>query len=89
MWIIDKINLKQNTQYKTDLEVSHDTDLVHDIMIGYAEQKGNDVYVYNTGGGFMWNRYGTLIGYTSDTVTIKHGSNILICGERGEVKATR
>ena len=58
-------------------------------MIGYAEQKGNDVYVYDTNGGFIWNRYGTLMGFTSDTVTIKHGSNILICGEHGEVKFTK
>ena len=58
-------------------------------MIGYAEQKGNDVYVYNTNGGFMWNRYGTLMGYTADTVTIKHGSNILICGVYGEIKFTK
>lgn len=58
-------------------------------MIGYAEQKGNDVYVYNPSGGFMWNRYGTLVSYTSDTVIIKHGANTLICGEHGEVKATR
>lgn len=58
-------------------------------MIGYAEQKGDNVYVYNTTGGFMWNRYGTLVGYTANTVTIKHGSVTYICGERGEVKFTK
>lgn len=58
-------------------------------MIGYAEQKGDNVYAYNTNGGFMWNRYGTLVGYTANTVTIKHGSVTYICGERGEVKFTK
>ncbi len=58
-------------------------------MIGYAEQKGDNVYVYNIKGGFMWNRYGTLVSYTGNTVTIKQGSTTYICGERGEIKATR
>lgn len=51
-------------------------------MIGYAEQKGSNVFVYNTNGGFLWNRTGTLMGYTSSTVTIKQGSTIMVCGER-------
>ena len=58
-------------------------------MIGYAEQKGSNVYVYNTNGGFIWNRMGTLVGYTSTTVTIRHGSVTYILGERGEIKFTR
>ncbi len=58
-------------------------------MIGYAEQKGSNVYVYNQNGGFLWNRTGTLVGYTSNTVTIKHGSTTYVCGELGEVKFTR
>lgn len=58
-------------------------------MIGHAEQKGSNVYVYNQNGGFLWNRIGTLVGYTSNTVTIKHGSTTYVCGERGEVKFTR
>ena len=58
-------------------------------MIGYVEQKGSDVYVYSQNGGFLWNRTGTLVGYTSNTVTIKHGSTTYVCGERGEVKFTR
>ena len=72
-----------------NIEVAHDTNLVYKSMIGYAEQKGDNVYVYNTKGGFMWNRYGTLVSYTANTVTIKHGSTIYICGEHGEVKFTR
>ncbi len=58
-------------------------------MIGYAEQKGSNVYVYNTNGGFMWNRYGTLVSYTATAVIIKHGSTTYICGERGEIKFTK
>lgn len=58
-------------------------------MISHAEQKGSNVYVYNQNGGFLWNRTGTLVGYTSNTVTIRHGSTTYVCGERGEVKFTR
>lgn len=58
-------------------------------MIGYAEQKGNTVYVYNTNGAYIWHRVGTLQAYTSSTVTIVHGSVTYICGERGEIKFTR
>lgn len=58
-------------------------------MIGFAEQKGTTVYVYGLNGGYIWHRVGTLLGYTSNTVTIKHGSTIYICGEHGEIKATR
>lgn len=58
-------------------------------MIGHAEQKGSNVYVYNQNGGFIWNRAGTLVGYTANTVTIRHGSTTYVCGERGEVKFTR
>lgn len=43
-------------------------------MIGYAEQKGYAVYVYGPNGGYIWHRVGTLLGYTSTMVTIKHGS---------------
>jgi hypothetical protein len=58
-------------------------------MIGYAEQKGFTVYVYGPNGGYIWHRVGTLLGYTINTVTIKHGSTTYICGEHGKVKATR
>lgn len=57
-------------------------------MIGYAEQKGSTVYVYGPNGGYIWNRVGILLGCTTNTVTIQHGSITYICGGRGEVKAT-
>ena len=47
-------------------------------MIGYAEQKGFTVYVYGPNGGYIWHRVGTLLGYTINTVTIKHGSTTYI-----------
>lgn len=52
-------------------------------MIGYA------VYVCGPNGGYIWHRVGTLLGYTSTIVPIKHGSTTYICEERGEIKATR
>lgn len=35
-------------------------------MIGYAEQKGSNVYVYNTNGGFIWNRVGILMAVANN-----------------------
>ncbi len=58
-------------------------------MIAYAEQAGSNVYVRDANGGILWTRTGTLIGYTSNTVTIKQGSTTFICGEKGEIKFTR
>lgn len=43
-------------------------------MIGYAEQKGSTVYVYGPNGGYIRSRVGILLGYTTNTVTINHGS---------------
>lgn len=57
-------------------------------MIGYAEQKGLDVYVYNPNGRFMWNRRGDLQSYTSNTVIIKQGSTTFVCGENGQILST-
>lgn len=58
-------------------------------MIGSAVQKGNEVYVYNLNGGLMWANSGTLLGFTSHTVTIKRGSITYVYGERGELKFSR
>lgn len=59
------------------------------MMIGFAEQKGPTVYVYNSNGGYMWHRDGILLSYTSTQVVIKRYSSIYVCGEHGEVKLTR
>ena len=39
-------------------------------MIGSAKQQGTNVMVYNESGGFMFNKTGNLVGYTSNTVTV-------------------
>lgn len=58
-------------------------------MIGYAEQRGSAVYVYNTNGGILWTNYGELQSYTSSTVVIRRGGTTYVYGERGEIKFTR
>jgi hypothetical protein len=58
-------------------------------MIGSAKQQGTNVMVYNESGGFMFNRTGNLVGYTSNSVTVKQGGTTYVYGERGEIKSTR
>ena len=58
-------------------------------MIGSAKQQGTNVMVYNESGGFMFNKTGNLVGYTSNTVTVKRGGTIYVYGEHGEIKSTR
>ncbi len=58
-------------------------------MIGSAKQQGTNVMVYNESGGFMFNKTGNLVGYTSNTVTVKQGGTTYVYGERGEIKSTR
>ena len=58
-------------------------------MIGMAKQQGSNVMVYNESGGFMYNKTGNLVGYTSNTVTVKQGGTTYVYGERGEIKSTR
>lgn len=54
-----------------------------------AKQQGTNVMVYNESGGFMFNKIGNLVGYTSDTVTVKQGGTTYVYGERGEIKFTK
>lgn len=56
-------------------------------MIGFVEQKDLTVYVYSLDGDYLWSKVGTLLGYTSSIVIIKHGSitYTYICGDRGEI----
>ena len=44
------------------------------IMIASAIQRGSSVYVYDERGKNLYTRSGTLIGFTSTTVTIKRGN---------------
>ena len=58
-------------------------------MIGMAKQQGTNVCVYSETGSFMFNKTGTLVGYTSNTVTVKHGASTYVYGEHGEIKFTK
>jgi hypothetical protein len=58
-------------------------------MIGSAKQQGTNVMVYSESGGFMFNKTGNLVGYTSNSVTVKQGGTTYVYGERGEIKSTR
>lgn len=40
-------------------------------MIGYAKQKGNSVWLYDETGKPLFNKCGELVGYTSNTVSVK------------------
>lgn len=58
-------------------------------MIGIAKQQGTNVMVYSESGSFMFNKTGNLVGYTSNTVTVKQGGTTYVYGEQGEIKSTR
>ena len=58
-------------------------------MIGSAKQQGTNVYVYSETGGIMFNKTGTLIGYTSNTVTVKQGGTTYVYSEHGEINSTK
>lgn len=54
-----------------------------------AKQQGTNVMVYNESGGFMFNKTDNLVGYTSNTVTVKQGGTTYVYGEYGEIMSTR
>ena len=72
-----------------NIEVAHGTNLVQICMIGMAKQQGTNVMVYSVTGSFMFNKTGNLIGYTSNTVTVKQSATTYVYGEHGEVKFTK
>jgi len=55
-------------------------------MIGMAKQQGSNVMVYSETGSFLFNKTGDLVGYTSNTVTVKQGGTTYVYGEHGEIK---
>lgn len=71
-----------------NFEVAHVTNLVQNRMIGMAKQQGTNVMVYSETGSFLFNKTGNLVGYTSNTVTVKQGGTTYVYGEHGEVKST-
>ena len=58
-------------------------------MIGMAKQQGTNVMVYSETGSFMFNKTGTLVGYTSNTVTVKQGATTYVYVNHGEIKFTK
>jgi len=54
-----------------------------------AKQQGTNVCVYSETGSFMFNNTGNLVGYTSNTVTVKQGGTTYVYGEHGEIKFTK
>lgn len=71
----------------SNIEVGHVTNLVRNRMIGIAKQQGTNVMVYSETGSFMFNKTGNLVGYTSNSVTVKQGGTTYVYGEHGEVKS--
>ena len=71
----------------SNIEVAHVTNLVRNRMIGIAKQQGTNVMVYSETGSFMFNKTGNLVGYTSNSVTVKQGGTTYVYGEHGEVKS--
>lgn len=58
-------------------------------MIASAIQKGSFVYVYGERGQTLFTRQGTLVGFTSNTVTVKRGNVNYVYDEKGATKFTR
>ena len=46
-------------------------------MIAYAKQNGNSVSVYNIKGQIMFKKYGSLVAYTNETVSVKTSGNTI------------
>lgn len=54
-------------------------------MIAATKQVGNNVRVYDERGLVLFSKCGTLIGYTSDTVSIKLNSTVWTYSATGRV----
>ena len=52
------------------------------MAIGMAQQQGNMVYVYDENNYHLWSRTGEMLGYTSNTVTIKQGNMLYMYNEK-------
>lgn len=55
-------------------------------MIGYAEQRGDTVFVYNEHGTVLCMPSGKLVGYTSSTVSVRIGIATFVLDEHGNTK---
>ena len=81
------LNLYANSQTMDLLARSNDA--APFLLYGMAKQQGTNVCVYSETGSFMFNKTGNLVGYTSNTVTVKQGGTTCVYGEHGEIKFTK
>ena len=58
-------------------------------MIATAVEKDGYVNVYDDNGGFLFSRNGQLVGFTSNTVSIKQNGYTSVYDERGSFKFSR
>lgn len=58
-------------------------------MIGTVRQQGSVIEVYNENGNYLWSRNGELVGYTSNTVSIKSSGIIQVYDEKGNYKFSK
>ena len=57
--------------------------------IAFCRQNGSQVYVYNEKNGLLFTKIGTLVGYTSATVSVKRGMRTYVYDARGSLKFSR
>lgn len=57
--------------------------------IAYCRQNGSQVYVYNEKNALLFTKIGTLVGYTSATVSVKRGMRTYVYDARGSLKFSR
>ena len=58
-------------------------------MISSAVQKGGSVYVYGPSGNILFIKNGTLMGFTSTSLTVKVGTIVYVYNDKGAVMFTR
>ncbi|MDY5582626.1 hypothetical protein P3B99_008950 [Opitutia bacterium KCR 482] len=57
--------------------------------IAFCRQNGSQVYVYNEKNALLFTKIGTLVGYTSATVSVKRGMRTYVYDARGSLKFSR
>lgn len=57
--------------------------------IAFCRQNGSQVYVYNEKNALLFTKIGTLVGYTSATISVKRGMRTYVYDARGSLKFSR
>lgn len=52
-------------------------------MISYVKQSGSTIYVYDENNSNIFIKNGELVGYTSNTISVKQGSTTYVYDETG------